>query len=76
MVKWIQRTPKISYNEDDLLIEKIAKVRGIKNINDWLNPPKKYVFSPYLLDNIDKAVQRIVKAINKDESISIFADCK
>lgn len=74
MVKWIQRTPKINYNEDDLLIEKIAKVRGIKNINDWLNPPKKYVFSPYLLDNIDKAVQRIIGAIHKNEKIQIFAD--
>lgn len=74
MVRWIQRTPKNSYDEDDLLIEKLAKIRGIWNIDDFLNPPKKYVHSPYDLDNIDEAVQRMIKAIHKDEKIQIFAD--
>lgn len=74
MVKWIQRKPKNSYEDDDLLIEKLSKIRGIYNLDDFLNPPKKYVYSPYNLDNIDIAVQRIIKAVKTDEKIQIFAD--
>lgn len=74
MTKWVQRKPLLKYKEDDLLIEKVAKIRGISNIDDWLNPPKKYVHSPYLLDNIEEAVNRIIKAIHKGEKIQIFGD--
>lgn len=43
-------------------------------MNEWLNPPKK-LHSPYLLDNIEIAVDRIIQAIKKGEKIGIFWDC-
>lgn len=72
-MKWIKRN-EIQINDDDLLIDKLAQVRGIKYLDGWINPPSKYVYSPYLLENIDRAVQRIVKAIHTDEVIQIVAD--
>jgi single-stranded-DNA-specific exonuclease len=72
-VKWVKRND-IKVKSDLLLIEKLAKVRGISNLEDWINPPSKYVHSPYMLSNIDLAVQRIIKAIHTQQKIQIVAD--
>ncbi|MGG4105246.1 DHH family phosphoesterase [Paenibacillus lautus] len=73
MAKWIKRN-NIKVSDDMLLIEKLAKVRGIKNLEEWMNPPSSVVHSPYALLNIDEAVQRIIKAIHTQELIVIDAD--
>jgi single-stranded-DNA-specific exonuclease len=73
-VKWIQKKAKRQYKDTDLIIDKLCAIRGISNLNDWINPPKKFVHSPYKLDNIDEAVQRIVKAIHQNIKIVIVAD--
>jgi single-stranded-DNA-specific exonuclease len=73
-VKWIQKTAKRKYKDTDLIIDKLCAIRGISNLTDWINPPKKYVHSPYKLDNIDKAVELIVKAIHYNLKIVIVAD--
>jgi single-stranded-DNA-specific exonuclease len=72
-MKWVQRN-NIKTNKKDLLINRLAKVRGIDNLDDWLNPPSKYVHNPYLLENMEKAVLRIIEAIHKQQNIQIVAD--
>ena len=73
-MKWVQRKPLLKYKKTDLLANKLSAIRGVKNINEWVNPPSKYVHSPYLLKNIDEAVTRIIKAIHMGEDIVIVAD--
>ncbi|WP_176702387.1 DHH family phosphoesterase [Paenibacillus sp. Mc5Re-14] len=73
MAKWIKRN-NVKVKNDMLLIEKLAKVRGIKNLEEWMNPPSISVNSPYKLMNIDLIVQRIIKAIHTQELIVIVAD--
>lgn len=73
MNKWITRN-NARVNKDQLLIEKMAKIRGIKNLDEWMNPPSSSVFSPYALLNIDEAVRMIVKAIHKQMKIVIVSD--
>jgi single-stranded-DNA-specific exonuclease len=73
-MKWIQRQAKKKFNDDDLIIDKLAKIRGIYNLNEWINPPKKFVHSPYTLDNIDEAVQKIIHAVGNKLKIVVVAD--
>lgn len=73
MTKWIKRN-NVKVKNDMLLIEKLAKVRGIKNLEEWMNPPSISVNSPYKLMNVDLVVQRIIKAIHTQELIVIVAD--
>lgn len=73
MTKWIRRN-KIQVSDDLLLIEKLAEVRGIDNLEEWMNPPSTVVHSPYELSNIDKAVELIVLAIHKKMKVRIVAD--
>lgn len=72
-MRWIKKN-NVKVNNDQLLIEKLAKVRGIKDINEWINPPSKYAHSPYLLDDIDRAVEEIVWAVHAKKKIQIVAD--
>lgn len=73
-MKWIQRKPINKYSKNSLIVNKVASIRGISKLDEWLNPPSKYVYSPYMLKNIDEVVQRIIKAIHTNEVIQIVAD--
>ncbi|EJW13899.1 single-stranded DNA-specific exonuclease (plasmid) [Paenibacillus alvei DSM 29] len=73
MANWTKRN-KIKVKDDLLLIEKLAMVRGIKNLEEWMNPPSSFVNSPYSLLNMDTAVEMILKAIHKQMKICIVAD--
>lgn len=74
MAKWIKRKPKHTFTKRDSIVEKLAKVRGVKDIDEWFNPPSKYLHSPYLLEHIDEVAQRIIKSIHVGEKITIMAD--
>ncbi len=58
------------------LIERIFKIRGINdNIDDFLNPKiKDYRLDPLKLNDMQKAISRIMEAIEKNEKIMIFGD--
>ncbi|HKL44343.1 MAG TPA: single-stranded-DNA-specific exonuclease RecJ [Candidatus Absconditabacterales bacterium] len=58
------------------LIERIFKIRGISDdIDNFLNPKiKNYRLDPLKLNDMQKAVNRIIKAIEKNEKIMIFGD--
>lgn len=73
-MKWVQRSPKQAVNDNDSLLEKVAKIRGIKDINRFLNPSKEEMFDPYLLKNIESASNRILRAIANGEKIIASCD--
>lgn len=70
---WKKREGK-KYSEDDNILTKLQKVRKIKNLNEFLEPPQSLEHNPYDLKNIDEAVQRIIKAIHTNENIKIMSD--
>ena len=74
LVKWVQRTAKQAVNKEDNVIEKVAKIRGIKDINRFLNPSKEEMYDPYLIKNIEDASNRIIRAIQKGERIVVSYD--
>ena len=50
------------------LLTKILVNRGItddKEIDTFLNPTRNDFYDPYLMPDMDKAVERIIKAITK-----------
>lgn len=59
------------------IIEKILYRRGIKDheeIERFLTPSKEQLHSPYLLNDMDKAVKRIQQAKALEEHIVIYGD--
>lgn len=74
MAKWIQRKAKHAFTKRDSIVEKLAKVRGVKDISEWMKPPERYLNDPYSLENIDEVAQKIIKAIHTGKKITIMAD--
>jgi single-stranded-DNA-specific exonuclease len=70
---WIEKE-KVEFKKETNIIERLQKIRNIKNINEFLEPPMSLEHSPYLLENIDEAVQRIIRAIHNGENITIMSD--
>jgi single-stranded-DNA-specific exonuclease len=73
------KTWKIRSLEDELnIIQNIIKSRGIvsqEDVNAYLNPTyKKGFHNPFLMKDMDKAVERIGRAIDNQERIVIFGD--
>lgn len=73
-MKWIQRKSQARITQDDSPLEKIAKIRGIKDFNRFLSPTKDELLDPYLMKNIEDASNRIIKAIASDEKIVVSYD--
>lgn len=75
-MKIVKRSPKIEYNESDLLDDKILKIRGIDNKlkYDFITPTEKYLNDPFLLKNMEIAVEKTQNAIINDVKISVYGD--
>jgi len=59
------------------IINEILFKRGLKDkksIDDYLNPRMSHLHSPFLMKNMTAAVERLHRAITKNESIAVFAD--
>lgn len=59
------------------LLTKILVNRGItddKEIDTFLNPTRNDFYDPYLMPDMDKAVERIIKAVNNQEKVMIYGD--
>lgn len=70
-------TYKILYeNPDESLLQRILKVKNIDcDIQDFLSPTMhKYWTDPFVLSDMEKAVQRIIDAMKRKEKIMIFWD--
>lgn len=68
-MKWIQRKQKTKPRNNDDIIDKIAKIRGIEDVDTFLNPSKNVLHDPYLMKNIKEASNRIIQAIKNNERI-------
>ncbi|KAA9007253.1 hypothetical protein F4V43_01845 [Paenibacillus spiritus] len=73
-MNWKQRTPKIPLDHYDNTYTKLAKLNGITNIDQFLNPLSNVICNSYLLKNIDALAQRIILAIRNREAITISGD--
>lgn len=78
------------YQVDEELVDKIARKYSIskliarilvkrniiedEKINVFLNPTRKDFYNPFLMPDMEKAVDRIIKAIENNEKIVIFGD--
>ena len=59
------------------LLAKILVNRGItseKDIQQFLSPTRKDFYDPYLMPDMEKAVERILKAIESKEKVLIYGD--
>ncbi|OJT57676.1 hypothetical protein BFP46_05140 [Bacillus licheniformis] len=74
MMNWIQREPARKPNNDDSILERIAKIRGIEDYQKFLNPTEEELHDPYSMKNIQDASNRIIKAIDKNERIIVSYD--
>ncbi|KYC77086.1 hypothetical protein B4092_4823 [Bacillus licheniformis] len=73
-MNWIQREPTRKPNNDDSILERIAKIRGIEDYQKFLNPTEEELHDPYSMKNIQDASNRIIKAIDKNERIIVSYD--
>jgi single-stranded-DNA-specific exonuclease len=64
----------LNQDADLSLIERLLKVRNISdNIENFLNPTlANYWLDPFLLNDMDKGVDRIIQALKNKEKIVIF----
>jgi single-stranded-DNA-specific exonuclease len=74
-MEWVKREPVWEYSDYDSPLEQIAKIRGIENLDRFLNPQKDELFNPYLMRNIEIARDIVVEAIMKKQKICISMDC-
>src|SRR5690606_32187008 len=74
IMKWLQRKPKIVPSPTDSILEKIAKIRGIKDVNRFLNPTKDEMFDPYLIKNIVEASEKILQYVKDGKRILLSYD--
>ncbi len=75
--KNISKAEKIAkkYNLSNL----VSKILANKNLNDdeiekFLNPTRKDFYDPFLMPDMDKAIDRIERAIKEKEKIIIYGD--
>jgi len=65
-------------NDPDSLLKKLLHLRGIKDgpeIEKFLNPDyEEHLHNPFLLNDLDKAVQRISTAVKNNEKVVIYSD--
>ena len=78
--KWILPDPVnagIPSSDMPSVIKAILNVRGINSITDsqaYLNPKLNTLNDPFDIPNMDAAVDRVLQAIDKKESIVIYGD--
>ena len=76
--------------QDDSLVKKLSEALGTEDITSrllinrgysdverasaFINKSDSFLYDPFLMKNMDKAVRRIKKAIDKKEKITIYGD--
>ena len=73
-MKWLERKARVTPSKRDDIIDRIAKIRGIEDIDRFLNPTKDELHDPYLIKNITVAGRRIMEAITNNERICLSYD--
>lgn len=60
-------------NSYELLSQLLAE-RGVENVAEFLNPPLSVLHSPFLLKNMDRAIELLAKHLNRKSKIRILVD--
>jgi hypothetical protein len=71
---WVKREPMIKYHQSEGILDKLLKIRGIKEKNNFLNPVDKVLHSSKMLKNIDIAAEAIIKSLDNDAKICVSGD--
>lgn len=71
MYKWKIRNQQLDVSK---LVEDIYRARGIDNYLELFSLNEKSFYDPYLLNDMQKAVDRIMKAIKNEEKILVYGD--
>ena len=56
------------------ILANILVNRNIENIDKFLNPTRHDFHDPFLMPDMEKAIQRLIKAIEDKQKIMIFGD--
>lgn len=82
---WVLK-PKPIESSVDMLIKEVTlplplamilaqrKIDSFEKARDFFRPDLKNLYNPYLMKDMDKAVERIIKAINANENIMVYGD--
>jgi single-stranded-DNA-specific exonuclease len=74
-MKWKFRSDKPIGNEDsNAIVQKLLDVRGVSDIDTFLNPSARGLHDPFLLEGVREASEKILKVIKENKKISIFGD--
>ncbi|HDK7194905.1 TPA: DHH family phosphoesterase [Clostridium botulinum] len=73
-MKYKIKEPKIKFDKDDNIIDKILKIRGIKNKEEFLFPSKDVLHSYWELSDMKEAVKTTTYAIQNNFKIGIYGD--
>jgi single-stranded-DNA-specific exonuclease len=71
MNKWKIKNDNLDQTK---LVEEIYKARGVSNYKELFSLDEKEFHDPYLLNDMQKAVDRINDAIKKQEKILVYGD--
>ncbi len=75
---WLIRSKgPLSVRRHDDILQRILEGRGIsdpRSVDEYLHPRLSDLHSPFLMEDMEKAVGRIRKAIANKETIGIFSD--
>jgi single-stranded-DNA-specific exonuclease len=74
-MKWkfsFDKMSEIENSED--IIRRLLDIRGIEDVNLFLNPSVERLYDPFLLEGVKEGCERILKAIENNKKISIFGD--
>lgn len=75
-MKWVQRKAKkstASVKKDDYF-EKLARIRGIKDLGEYLNPDSNVLNDGSKMKNVAEANQKILDAIYEGKKIAVSYD--
>ena len=71
---WKQNTLVKKPKGSNTIVENLARVRGIENLEEWLHPTSKNLHDPYSLKNIEELTDIVIESIHKGEKINIVGD--
>lgn len=70
-MKWKIKNPELNQKK---LVSEIYRIRGVQDYLKLFNMDEKDLLDPYLLKDMDKTVDRIMKAVNNNERILVYGD--
>lgn len=58
----------------EIIVKKLLNIRGVSDVDPFLNPSVNGLFDPFLLEGVREACEKILESIEKGKKISIFGD--